>query len=199
MLSDMKFGLSLVTGPTAEPVSLTEAKVHLNEDGTSDDTNITALIATAREDCESFQRRAYVTQTWDLTLDKWPDSDSIELPLPPLQSISFVKYVDKDGNETTWDSSNYFAAVKGEPGRLVLAYGKSWPSTTLRPAEAITVRFVAGYGAATVVPKMVKQAMLLLVGHWYANREAVMAARQGGSALPVPFGVEALLWKDRVF
>jgi len=42
-------------------------------------------IAGARRDCELFQNRAYITQTWELWLDAWPSKDYIELPKPPLQ------------------------------------------------------------------------------------------------------------------
>jgi uncharacterized phiE125 gp8 family phage protein len=161
-----------------------------------EDDLIESLITTAREDCESFQNRVYITQTWELWLDEFPSKDFIEIPLPPLQSISSIKYYDTDDTEATFSSDNYFVDVKSEPGRVVLNHGESWPSTTLRPANGVCVTFVAGYGDADDVPKAVKQAILLLIGHYYENREAVLTS--GMNAVAVSMAVESLLWKKRI-
>lgn len=171
-----------------------------------EDDLIESLITTAREDCESFQNRAYITQTWELWLDRFPSDNFIEIPLPPLQSITSIKYYDTDdteatayepGAETPIGTATYFTDDKSEPGRLCLKNGKSWPSTTLRPHNGVCVTFVAGYGdAASDVPKAVKQAMLLLIGHYYENREAVLTT--GMNPIVVPFAVESLLWKKRI-
>ena len=77
-------GLQLVTPPAAEPVSLSEAKEHSRITGTDEDDLITTFIEAAREYCEEYQNRAYITQTWDLSLDEFPDSP-YSLPKPPLQ------------------------------------------------------------------------------------------------------------------
>ena len=65
-------GLTLVTAPASEPVSLTEAKAHLRLDSADDDSLITALIRSARETAEAHMRRALVSQTWRLSLDRFP-------------------------------------------------------------------------------------------------------------------------------
>ena len=58
--------LTLKTAPETEPVSLNEAKAFLRVDSDEDDNYITSLIKTAREWCEDYQHRAYITQTWEL-------------------------------------------------------------------------------------------------------------------------------------
>jgi uncharacterized phiE125 gp8 family phage protein len=50
------------------------------------------------------------------------------------------------------------------------------------------ISFVVGYGTPNDVPKEIKQAALLLIGHYYANREAV-----GSVGSEIPLGVQALL------
>jgi uncharacterized phiE125 gp8 family phage protein len=179
-------------------VSLAEAKQHLRVDITDDDALITALITAAREYCEGFQNRAYITQVWQLWLDSWPDGSEIRIPKPPLQSVASVKYYGADNTEYVLPITDYIVDNKSEPGRIVLAYEKTWPSVILRPANAVCVEFVAGYVGADKVPQRVKQAMYLIIGHLYENREAVRVAMQRGETLPVPFGVDALLWQDRV-
>ncbi|MBC7193870.1 head-tail connector protein [Marinobacter sp.] len=177
-------------------MSLQEAKAHLRVDIADDDGLIAALITAAREYCEAFQRRAYVTQAWEFTLDAWPNDNEIRLPRPPLQSVTAITYRDSAGTEYTMPTTDYLVDIKSEPGRIVLAYGKVWPSLTLYPAGAISIRYVAGYGDAAAVPQRVKQAMLLLIGHWYEHREGVIT---GTITKAIEFAVEALLWQDRVW
>lgn len=188
--------LTMVTAPSVEPVSLADAKTHLRVSVSDDDDLITALIATARQWAEAFTRRALITQVWDLFLAEWPEDDEFEIPLPPLQSVTSVTYKDTDGNSSTFSSDDYIVDTDSEPGRVVLAYGESWPSTSLYPSNPITVRFTAGYGdAATDVPEAIRQAILLLVGHLYENREGTIGV---GNMQVLPLGVEALLWPYRV-
>jgi len=184
-----------VTAPTVEPVSLTEAKVHLRVDITDDDSLIAALIVAARQYVEVLTRRQLITATWDLVLDTWPDGDTILVPLPPLQSVTSITYKDSADTVYTMPAMDYIVDTAEEPGRIVLAYGKTWPSTILYPVGAITIRFTAGYGDALAVPQAIKQAILLLVGHWYENREATIG---GTMQHELPFAVEALLWPYRI-
>ena len=163
-----------------------------------EDDLLNSLITAARQYAEDYQGRAYLTQTWELWLDKFPSKDYIEIPLPPLQSVSSVKYHNTSDVEATFSSDDYFVDIKSEPGKVALNYSKTWPSTTLRPANGVCVEFVAGYGdAASDVPKKVKQAMFLLIAGWYEQRESF--SMTGVNINPIPFAVDALLWQDRVF
>lgn len=188
----MTYELSLVTPPAIECVSLDEAKLHCRIDGTDEDALIHGLIRTARTLVEQHSLHALITQTWDLKLHAFPACDHIEIPLPPLQSVTSVKYKNSAGSETTWGTSNYIVDTGSRPGRVVLAYGITWPTFTAYPSLPVTVRFVAGYGSgAGDTPEEARQAMLLLIAHWYDRREATA----GGSNLPktIPFAVDALL------
>lgn len=183
----------VVSPPAEEPVSLEEAKTHLRVDGTDDDTYVGALITAAREYAEGYQQRALVTQELELTLDHWPLAGEVELPRPPIQSVTSITYKRADGTTATLDPSTYL--VDPPSGRLVLAYGASWPTADLTPLGAVTVSYVAGYGGGAAVPAKVKQALLLIIGHWYANREDVIT---GTIAYRLPMAAEALLWQDRM-
>jgi uncharacterized phiE125 gp8 family phage protein len=188
-------GLKLVTPPAAEPLTLAEAKAHLRVDSASEDDLITGLIKAAREWCEEYQNRAYITQTWDLCLDAFPESPSY-LPKPPLQSIASFKYYDKEGTEHVFDAADYVVDTAGFKGRISLAYGKSWPSVTLQPMNGVVIQFVAGYGdAVTDVPERIRSAIKLLIGHLYENREATSIK----ALSEVPFAIYALLGLDRIW
>lgn len=188
-------GLTLVAGPEDEPLTTSEAKTHLRVDHSTDDTYIGSLITAARQAAENFTRRVFIAQTWDLTLDAFPCSSDhpIYVPLPTLQSVTYVRYVDTDGVTQTWSSSNYTVDIKNEPGRIIPAYGQTWP-TTRDQINAVTVRFIAGYGTGQI-PKALKQAMLLLIGHYYERREE---SQVGVQAFQIPMGAEALMWNYRV-
>jgi uncharacterized phiE125 gp8 family phage protein len=191
--------LKRVAPPSSEPISVEEAKEYCRVETDTENAMILGLIMAAREYCETFQRRAFITQTWELWLDDWPESGQIMIPLPPLQGIDSVKYYDVDDNELEMAANNYFVDTKNEPGWIALAYGSAWPTITLRPANGVCITFTAGYDAegsdgAALVPESVRLAIKLLVGHWYENREA-----SGNANLKdIPMGVASLLWGERI-
>jgi len=184
----------ILTQPTNEPVSLTEAKLHLRVDITADDNEIAGLVQAATEQVELWARRALVTQTLDYTLDAWPDGRIITLPRPPLVSVTSITYKSDAGVAATFSSTYYAVDADAEPGRVALLDSASWPSTALYPVSPIKVRYIAGYGAASAVPERYKQAIKLLCGHWYENREEVIAT--GMAPMQIPLGVRALLGID---
>lgn len=158
------------------------------------DPEVVRLITVARELVETHTGRTLITSTWDYYLPAFPASGIITLPNSPLQSVTSITYTDSAGTATVWASSNYQVSIRGAVGRIVPAYSVSWPTFTARPLDAVTVRYVAGYGSgAGDVPEGIRQAMLLLIGHLYEQREAT-GATVAGSPLPMlPFGVDALL------
>lgn len=188
-------GLTLVTGPSDEPLLAVEAKSHLRVDIADDDVLIAGLITAAREMAEMITRRALITQTWNYVMDAFPGCDRLELPLPPLQSVISITYVDSDGNSGMVSSDDYIVDTGSVPGRIVLKSGATWPGTALRAANGVTMQFVCGYEEANDVPQAIKQAMLLYIGHLYENREATVGV---GNVQPIPFGIDALLWPYRV-
>lgn len=189
--------LILVTGPASEPVTLTEAKNHLRVDVSDDDALISSLIGMAREVFEDLNGRTLFTTTWRLKMEEWPEGNEIVLPRPPLQSVSSISYVDSAGNSNTFSSGDYVVETERTPGRVVLGYGQSWPTATLRPGLAITVNFVAGWTTTEAIPKRYKQALLLLIGHGYAHREAVLAT--GAMPKEIPLGFKWMAEMDRVW
>lgn len=186
--------LKIAVQPIEEPVTLVEAKAHLRVDVSDDDTLISSLIKSARFICEDVARRSFVSRTYDLYLDNWWNGmDAIKLPLPPLVSVTSIEYTNSNGVVATFDSANYVVDTAGEPGRVALAYGKTFPSATLQSINAIKIRYVAGYGGASSVPDNYKAAIKLVLAHLYENREEV--GYQVASKLPL--GAESILMMNR--
>jgi len=181
--------LVLNTAPAIEPISTADAKTHLRIDTSDDDAYIDAIVKAARVYAENFLRRALITQTWDLYLDAFP-SVGISMPKAPIQSVSAITYVDTDGVTQTLASSVYTVDAYADPGKIILAYQQSFPSTRA-VANAVKITFIAGYGSAVSdIPEQIIQGMKLLIGHLYENREQVIV---GTSVSDLPMTIETLL------
>jgi uncharacterized phiE125 gp8 family phage protein len=188
-------GLSLVTGPTTDPVTLAEAKAHCRIGITEDDGLLAGYILAARHYVEGQTHRMMLTQTWDCTFDYcWPTKGCyrhIAIPLSPVQSVTSVSYVDEDGATQTLASDQYTVVTNRSKAFIVPAYNVYWPSIRWVP-DAITVRAIVGY---TQTPDELRQAILMLVGHLYEHRESVT---EGQPLTEVPMSVEALISPFRV-
>jgi uncharacterized phiE125 gp8 family phage protein len=175
--------------PTSEPLTTAEAKAHLKVDTSDEDTLIDAYVTAARGWCEQYLRRQLITATWELLLEDFYQ-ESIPLPWAPLQSITSIVYTDSDGVSQTVSSSDYTVDIKSTPGQVYPVYGEYWP-TPRAERNAVTITYVAGYGAASAVPEEIRTAIRLLVGHYYEHR--------GDEGAGVPPVVEAMLYPHRVF
>lgn len=194
--------------PAEEPVTLNEAKNHLYLDTSPptahpDDTMIEELIVAAREWAEAFQQRAYITQTWDMYLQEFPQDGSreIRIPLPPLQHVVSLSYFDGGTTQVIsfldpsgtplMETTDYIVDETTQPGMLCLKNGKSWPAA-LKQNKSVQIRYVAGYGLAESVPEKVKSAIKMKLTDLYENR---------GDAEPgnnFERATRALLWGKRI-
>lgn len=190
----MKYrSLTKTSGPVVEPVSLADAKLHLRVDSEADDLYIAGLIQAAREWCEVYTDRTFVHTQYAMTLDTFPWE--IELPRPPVavaaaNTATTITYAQEGGTTATLASSQYRVDRTAEPGVIRTVYAGTWPSHLL-DQNSVTVTWWGGYGEdGTKVPRAVKSAILMLVGSWYENRQAVLS---GSVPKELEFGVRALL------
>lgn len=171
----------LLVGPAVEPVSLAEAKAHLRLDADDEDNLIGALIVAARVSVETDIRRVTIEQSWRAFVETWPDA-GIELPVQPALSVDAVRAVDAESATTLLDA---------EDTNFDIADGSLQLVNPASGAVSYEVDFTAGYGAAgSDVPQPLRQAILLLVAHWYEHRSAVADA---DDATATPLGVRALV------
>lgn len=169
---------TLSTAPLGEPVERSELKDHLRVAQSSDAENtlLTSYIKTAREFAEGYTGRKFITQTWNYYLDEFPGDNFIELPYAPLISsassaLTFT-YKDCSGSTNSMSASDYNIDTDTTPGRLVLAYGATWPGSTLSTTNPITITFRCGYGLnAEDTPFSIRQWIMACAGFMYENRE----------------------------
>lgn len=182
--------LVLTTGPSVEPITLSEAKAFLRVDTTTEDTLISSLITAARIHIEVSLGQGLITQNWSYLIDAWPEGRDLVLSMKPLQSVVEIVTYDSSDVATTYASSNYTVDTVSDMARIVLKDGVVAPSPT-KHINGVEIKMVIGYGStASDVPEPIRQALRLLVTHWFENREPVMF---GKSAMQVPNTVEGLL------
>lgn len=179
--------LKLIKASSFSPVTLPEAKQQCNVDIDEDDDLLNRLISAAVDKVEIQTKRALATQTWEWRLDRFPKW--FDVPMPPLQSVTSITYIDTDGNEQTLDSSLYTVDNYSVPARITPAYNESWPDTRGHIND-VTVTFVAGYESPTKIPEAIKQAILLLVADMYENREDSLSGR---TIMNIPLSASSLL------
>jgi uncharacterized phiE125 gp8 family phage protein len=181
----------VTTAPTEEPISIDEAKLHLRVDFDDDDTLIADLVAAAREYVEAATSRRFVTTA--LRIEGSRFDTEMWLPGAPLIAVQSVKYLDANGSQQTLSASNYDVVTNVEPGMVRRSSTGYWPTHKESPV-AVQVNYTAGYGTASSVPPPAKAAIKLLVGHWYAQREAAANPMQ-----EIPFGAQALIDQLKVW
>jgi hypothetical protein len=186
-----------ITQPTIEPVSLTEAKSQLRilPDFNDDDALVMALVATGRRLVErrlgitlmATQFRATFADPLDLLSNRhesnwWGWSDTLELYYGPML-VDGSHPVAVTAGGVTLSPSTYTVDADSRPGRIRLAD----PGNN----SQIMVTYWAGQATPATVPPTLKSAILLMVGHLWVNREAVVTDSKYSTDLSL--GVEMLL------
>jgi uncharacterized phiE125 gp8 family phage protein len=171
----------LVTAPAGEPLALDDVRAFLRADTNADDELIASLIAAARAHVETQTRRALMTQAWRITLDGWPADGRIPVRPGPLRELTAARVYDVNGNATTLDLQ-HFVPDLGASELVVAPWAVMQPT---RLAAGIALDVTVGYGdTGAEVPEPLRQAMRLLVAHWYENRGLVVTGSMSRAALP---------------
>jgi uncharacterized phiE125 gp8 family phage protein len=164
----------VITPASTYPVSLTEAKSHLKVDTTADDTYIESIIKAATQLSEEYTNRFFI----DTVIEQYASSfaELQTLFKSKVSAVAHVKYYDSDNSLQTLSATVYDTQLNYEPSQIQLADNQSFPSITKRN-DAVLVRYTVGYGAASDVPEIIKQAILLTIGNFYQNRNSVVIGK----------------------
>lgn len=178
-------GLKLVSAPSVRPISLSEARDHLRVTTTDEDDYIELVIKSATDYYERFTWLQIITAEYELFLDEFPIGDiPIELPRPPFQSITDIKFVNEDGVTETWANNLYELDTSLIPG-LVRPINEEFYPDTKEQFKAVTVKFKAGYGdSSSEVPDGILHTLKLIISFLYDHRDFVIPQRVTGLAMP---------------
>lgn len=188
------FWLSKLAGDIALPVSVESCKLDLKIQHNADDELLEDYIAAA---CalvggkSGIVGKVLTAETWQLKLRA--ASGCVVLPLSPVQSITSISYFDTENTAQTLDVEDFYLYGDEDTAFIEPKTGVVWPAVYAR-RDAITIRFVAGFGTAAEIPKNITRAIRLIVAHWYENRTAVLV---GVTAQELPMAVESLLGISR--
>lgn len=197
----------VLTHPTGHLLSLDTCREHLEVvpiDGDSDsethpdDALILGMLDAAVAHAEQFTGLSLLVRTWEAAMDDLPAA-GFELPRPPfIELLSFSAVNDSDGE---FDPADYVVDDYGTPEQpVVLRPATIWPQVTKAP-NTVRVRYRAGYQAeedpdsdAPPLPRSLRAAILLVLGHLYENREDSVEK----ALASIPNGAEALMRPLRV-
>jgi len=186
---DPRWAIKVTVPPGIEPISVEQVKVMLGINTDARDATIASQITIARILAEEFTGRAFIQQTIQLQIDRFPPGripwwdgtiqaplrafvteEPIVLPRPPLVTVTTVQYYDESNTLRTIPSSSYYVDGLTEPARIVLNRGNAWP-TDVRDRAAVLVTYAAGYGTASgSVPAPIQQAIVAHVSD-YLDRQ----------------------------
>lgn len=182
--------LELVDAPLKKPISLNEVKDQLRVEHTDEDLLINRLInvAIAYTDVKGVLGQAMITQKWGQWIAANPPKE-VRLLLGPVQGVTAIKYYDEDGVLQSDDYNNYDIFGTESYTTISPKTNYSWPTTQQR-SDAIKIEYEIGFGDnPSDVPETVRHALMLLIGHWYDNRENT----QMDELSNIPFGFMELL------
>ena len=153
----------------------------MRQDGTDDDAVLTLAIAAARAKAENYTGTAIISQTWEQTLDEFPDAE-----IEAAQAAGHVDHVAElrrhHRRHAGDPSGNYALDAATFPGWLLPAYGYEWPETRDQ-ANAVTIRYETGYADAAALPGDMRAWLLLTAAFIYAQREVMVL---GGKVAEIP-------------
>lgn len=209
---------TLVTEGTVLAIALDEARRHLRGLADADtDPDVTDLIHSARIAAANRMGRSVVPTVWLHTRDTFPGlpgvvqgmsgltgyerasqmrvPNCIQLLMPPVTAVAWVKYVDGNGALQTLDPTQYLVDLKKEPAEITPAYGACWPITRLQ-AGAVTVQYTAGYADAASIPAPIRRWIKLALTDLFTNRgrssDRPVVAQDFAEELLDPYVIQAL-------
>jgi uncharacterized phiE125 gp8 family phage protein len=172
--------VAVTVEPTAEPVSMEEARAQCHADGNDLDVELAIYVRAAREHVERYTGLSLVTQTAILRCSSF--RDLVRLPTAPIAEVTEIRYLDARGAEQLLDAEIYETVLIGLEPEVRPKMGRSWPGTR-GVSDAVRVTAVCGYGAAAAVPLPIKQAMLLIIEEWMRNRASTEEMPGAAAAL----------------
>ena len=187
--------LTLITGPTKQPIEISAVKEHLYIVDT-DESRDTYLIDIQDSAVDQFQSETdyqVMEATYKLTLPCFP-YNYIEIPLIPVSSITtFSYYTDQTSTDTLVENTDFYMVKTDRSARLYSF--SSWPGSGDR-ADAVQITFVVGHATKKEVPKRLIHGLKFLIGHYNENRQNVVV---GPNVQKIPESYHSIIDKFKRF
>lgn len=174
--------LITVTAASALPVSVKDAGDQLGmcEAELADHGSLVErLIRSAASLVEAEAAITLQPTDFEQRLDSWP-CGPMALETGPVRDVAEIAYLDADGNEQPLSASDWDWEPTSEGAVVWLRSGFAAPELQQLRRGAVRIRFAAGFNDPAAsegdprldLPERARLAVLVLVAHWFRNREA---------------------------
>lgn len=183
------------------PIPVEEAKAALRIPHSFEDEVLENKLDAAEELIEA--RTTRVLRPCDFELSLKGHVGPVELKVAPIRDVTSVEYRTLAG---AWvlAGANEYEFLPSVGGGLVVFLSSAAPPEYDSERANLRIKFAAGYGDAgeadavdpeLVLPRRVRELILLLAGHWFEHREAVTS----GDLAEIPLGAKLLFEELRHF
>lgn len=188
------YGVNVTTPTSGKVINTADLAKHCSiaTADSSHDDYLDALLVAAVELFEQSTGCHLLSRTSDYYVDRLPsdDRERIFFPHYPVTSIGDLQYKTSAGT-STYTTGNLVRSTYRNPASLGVVEGASWPDPLDEP-DSVTIKdVVTGYGTGDQVPQALRQSLLMLVSHWFENRESAVI---GTSAAETPMATK-VIWE----
>lgn len=179
----------------AAPISLDSVKTYLRVETTDEDALIESFLDAAVSYCQDISNTIVVSTSILVYYSDFPPS-GVPIAVPVGSALyartptPTIQYTDISGATVTLNDITDFTSYKQGANFIIIPQSGEWPTDYDRTGpRGVQVSWSVQGDSTNLGQRQFWIAVQMLVGHWYATRDAVVC----GSAGEVPFGVNALL------
>jgi uncharacterized phiE125 gp8 family phage protein len=182
--------LLVLSPPATTPVTLDHCR-GWGRLGINEDDVLLACLLQAVGEVERYAGRSLIQRSYELRLHEFPldchqgglEGSLIELPNPPLVSVSSITYVQSKTTKTLAAGDYVVTSGGTERGIITPRLGTSWPATDEVP-DAVRISFVAGFGTSPdSVPQSLRNGVMAVAVQLFESRGQMPSASLIGETL----------------
>ncbi len=173
--------------PAVAPVTVERVKDHARVDTKAEDDLIAVYLAAAVAGVEQATGQKLGQVAIDAYLPSLPAGSTLYLPWGNVQRVIEVAYRNDQGAYAEWPDNFYeLQTLPARSGVRTRSGTGIYPAQPYAPdLQAVRIRYVAGYASSDEIPPPLRQAVLMMAGELYIERE-MHRTQPGVIAIPNP-------------
>ena len=173
--------------PAVEPVTRDQVKAHARVDNDDEDSLIELYLAAAVAGVEQSTGQKLGQVALDAYMPAFPSTSILYLPWGHVQRVVEIAYRGEDGVYEEWPAKFWELQTLTTQSGVRTTNGTGiYPRRLYAPdRQAVRIRYVAGYEDPEEIPTPLRQAVLMMAGELYIERE-LHRTQPGVIAIPNP-------------